>query len=191
MKRVAIFGGSFDPVHLGHVDLAKCAKEAADLDRVIFMPCRQSPFKRRTVASAAQRFEMLRLAIGEQGISGWAVVSDFEISRPGPSFSWETVEHFESDDESGDVEWCWILGTDQWEQLEAWAEPEKLRASLTFVVMTRDGDSVEKKEGWKNIAVPFSHPASSTAIRKDFENHVDWLSPGVAEYCKRLSIYDS
>lgn len=190
MKRIAIFGGSFDPVHLGHLELARCARDAAKLDRVIFMPCWQSPFKNRTVGAAQQRFEMLQLAIEDLGITEWAEVSDFEISRPEPSYSWQTATHFRSDDEDHEVEWNWILGTDQWQQLESWAEPEKLRELLSFIVMTRNGDQVDKKEGWRHLAVPFDHPASSTRIRNEFAEHMNWLSPAVAEYCQQNSIYD-
>ena len=187
MSRIAIFGGTFDPVHLGHIELVKRTREVIDLSKVIFVPCHQSPFKGATVATSDQRFEMLKHSIEEQGISEWAVVSDFEISRPGLSYSWETAEAFAGNNPTD--EWFWILGTDQWEQIEKWARPEKLQQLLHFIVITRDGNKVIPKQGWKHTAVSFSHPASATKIRTDFETYSQWLSAGVAEYCQTHSIY--
>ncbi len=187
MKQFATLGGSFDPVHLGHIHLACEARRAVNLDRVIFVPCWRSPFKVQSTASAEHRFEMLRLSILEQGLEQWAQVSTFEISRPGPSYSWQTAEHFRQ--QNPEVQWNWILGTDQWEQLQNWAEPEKLRNNLHFIVMTRDGDSVTPREGWNHTPVPFSHPASSTKIRQNLSAHKDWLSPAVTAYCERFSLY--
>ena len=188
MKKIALFGGSFDPVHLGHLDLAKLARETAGLDRVIFMPCWQSPFKNSsTVATGEQRHEMLQRSIDELDYGDWAEVSDFEITRPKRSYSWETTEYFRATHD--DVEWYWIMGTDQWKELERWAEPDKLRRLLKFIVMTRNGDEVEAKEGWEHIAVPFSHPASATLIRKGIERFKEWLPDSVYRYSKENSIY--
>lgn len=184
--RVAIFGGSFDPVHRGHLAMAGEALEIATLDEVIFLPAAVSPFKSGTVAGAEQRLRMLELALAEARDSRLAI-STFELESPAPSYSWQSVRHLES--LRPGVEWFWILGTDQWEAIERWAEPEILRNSLHFLVFTRHGDAVRERTGWKRTAVPFAHPASSTAIRADFAAHRDWLTPGVAEYCERERIY--
>lgn len=184
--RVAIFGGSFDPVHRGHLLMARKAIEIASLDEVIFMPAAVSPFKRGTVASPEQRLHMLELAIDGEGSTG-LTVSDFELNRPAPSYSWQTVRHFQSIRPG--VGLFWILGTDQWEAIERWAEPEILRESLHFFVFTRHGDPVQERPGWNWTAIPFEHPASSTAIRTDFTAHRDWLTPSVADYCEAERIY--
>ena len=184
--RVALFGGSFDPVHLGHLGMAETAREAACLDRVVLVPCFVSPFKDGTVASAEQRLEMLRIAIGERG-GDWLDVTDWELRREKPSYSWETAEHFHSS--SPETEWCWILGTDQWEEIERWAQPEKLRRLLHFLVLTRDGTMVRDRPRWRYTAIPFSHPASSTRIRADFAANREWLTPGVSAYCRETGLY--
>lgn len=176
--RIAIFGGSFDPVHRGHLAMAATARERCALDGVVFVPCAVSPFKSGTTASGPQRREMLELALAESGMI-WAGVSDFELLRPAPSYSWETVRHFS--ETKPEVEWHWILGTDQWEQIDRWAEPERLREWLHFLVFSRAGAVVRERPGWRFTAVPFDHPASSTAIRTDFDAHREWLTPGVAE----------
>jgi nicotinic acid mononucleotide adenylyltransferase len=87
------------------------------------------------------------------------------------------------------VNWHWIVGTDQWDAIDRWAEPEKLRDFLHFIVLTRDGDPVVERDGWRYTAVPFQHPASSTKIRENFADNVDWLVPGVADYCRELGLY--
>lgn len=184
--RIAIFGGSFDPVHLGHLAMATAAREVAALAEVLFMPAAVSPFKKGTVASAEQRHQMLSIALADEGLD-WSRVSDFEWKRPGPSYSWETARHFRSLEP--DTEWCWILGTDQWEQIDRWAEPERLRESLHFLVFTREGQIVRDRAGWRHTAIPFAHPASSTAIRSDFAGHRDWLTPGVAAFAEKEGIY--
>lgn len=184
--RVAIFGGSFDPVHRGHVAMAERARVIAGLDEVIFMPAAVSPFKSGTIATPEQRLHMLGLALADAKLPG-ASVSDFELNRPAPSYSWQTVRHFES--LRPEVRWHWILGTDQWEAIDRWAEPEILRDSLHFLVFTRHGDTVRERSGWHATAVPFEHPASSTAIRADFARHRDWLSPAVAAFCETERIY--
>ncbi len=185
-RRVAILGGSFDPVHRGHLGMAANVIEHTAIDRVIFVPCYVSPFKSGTVASPEQRAEMLELAIRDSGWE-WASVSRFEIERPEPSYSWETAEHFTQAMPGVDLHW--IVGTDQWEQLERWAEPEKLRELLKFVVLTRGDAKVGPKAGWRHETLPFEHAASSTMIRERFAEHENWLTPSVIDYCRDQGLY--
>lgn len=184
--RAALFGGSFDPVHLGHLAMASAAKEAAALDRVVFVPAARSPFKRDTSATAEQRLDMLRLALAEASLT-WAEVSDFELRRPAPSYSWDTARHFA--ELYPETEWHWILGADQWEQIGRWAEPDRLREGLQFIVLARRGAEVASRPGWRSLAVSFEHPASSTAIREDFTARRGWLPPRVAAYCEEQGLY--
>ncbi len=185
-ESVAIMGGTFDPVHEGHLSLAEQAHEKFGLDRVLFVPCFQSPFKGTSYALAAQRYEMLKIAVEEKGWK-WASVSKFEISRPSPSYSWQTAEHFR--EQNPDAKWHWILGTDQWDQITKWAEPEKLREQLDFLVVTRNGQAVKERPDWNFKSMEFSHPASASAIREDFSAHTEWLSPGVRSYCLDNELY--
>ncbi len=166
--------------------MAMRARERLDLEGLTFVPCSVSPFKKGTVASGYQRLHMLERALSDSGMN-WAAVSDFELKRPAPSYSWETALHFSSND--SEVEWCWILGTDQWSQIERWAEPETLCELLHFIVFSREGDEVIDRPGWRYTAVPFEHPASSTAIRSDFAGHAEWLTEGVREFCEAEGIY--
>ncbi|NNE91710.1 MAG: nicotinate (nicotinamide) nucleotide adenylyltransferase [Verrucomicrobiales bacterium] len=185
-QRLALFGGTFDPVHNGHLELVEAAFRVCNVDRVIFVPCAQSPFKsgQATRANAEERFEMIEnaLAAREWGESR-ATVSRFEIDRPPPSYSWETAAQF-SDLES-DADWHWIVGTDQWEEIERWANPDILRELLTFIVVTRDGDEIEERDGWRHIPVPFEHPASATAIREG-RGKPEWIPEPNREMVARI-----
>jgi nicotinate (nicotinamide) nucleotide adenylyltransferase len=132
-KRIALFGGTFDPVHLGHVHIARAARETAELDEVRFLPCRISPHKLGQVSAPAEdRLAMLRLATESLP---WALVDDFELHSPEPSYSYVTAEALTR--RLPDVEWFWIMGTDQWEALPRWKHPERLAACVTFLVLSR------------------------------------------------------
>lgn len=162
------------------------AREKFGLEEVIFVPCYQSPFKDATHASGAQRYRMLEIAIEETGWS-WARVSDYEINRPEPSYSWRTAEYFSA--QNPDAELCWILGTDQWDVIEQWARPDQLRDLLNFIVVTREGADVIEREKWQYQEMAFEHPASSTAIRNDLKNNANYLTTAVLRFCKAGKLY--
>ncbi|MEM9017635.1 MAG: nicotinate (nicotinamide) nucleotide adenylyltransferase [Verrucomicrobiota bacterium] len=184
--RVAVLGGSFDPIHLGHLEMARAVQEAYRFDRILFMPCFVSPFKKGTVATTEERLAMLELALRDFPLEG-GEINQWEIGRSSPSYTWQTVEHLSASEP--ETEWSWVVGTDQWEQIESWAESEKLRELLRFIVLTRDGDSVRSRPGWSYLALPFSHPASSTAIRADFDAGRRWLTRGVIGFCEENDLY--
>src|ERR1700688_1729787 len=89
LKKIGIYGGSFDPIHHGHLILAREAREALDLEKVIFVPAAASPFKRRAAAASGDiRLKMLQAAIeGEEGLA----IDDCELRRPSPSWTIDTV----------------------------------------------------------------------------------------------------
>lgn len=187
-KKIALFGGSFDPVHLGHVAIASAAKERCHLDRVVFLPCWQSPHKseRAPKASGNQRATMLELATRDLP---WAEISRWELERTSPSYSWMTAEHY-----SGlfpEAELFWILGADQWRALDRWAEPKKLADLLTFIVFPRGDDPL--LDGFaQHISIDVRHPASSTEIRRglaDGKELGSMLAPEVADYIKKEQPY--
>ncbi len=186
-ETIALFGGTFDPVHRGHLDLVALARRTVGLDRVVFIPCARSPFKSDTpVAAGEQRCEMLRLALAENDWADWAEVSRFEIDRDPPSWSWRSAAHFR--DAFPGAELCWILGADQWQRIECWAEPEKLRAWLRFLVVTRRGGKAHPRPGWRADFLEFEHPASSTAIREG-HGEPSWLPNSVRRYGEEHGLY--
>lgn len=186
-RRIALFGGTFDPVHLGHLHLAGAARTALDLDEVRFIPCRISPHKLDTTPTPAEaRVAMLRLATG--GLE-WAVVDDLETRREGPSFSWQTAVAMRGKFPGARL--FWIMGVDQWKALLSWAEPEKLAACVEFVVFSR-GEEPVPRDGFVMHALACDHPASATAIRGAIAAGRDtggWLDPAVEAYIREHALY--
>ena len=161
--KVCLFGGTFDPVHAGHLAIAAAAREGCGLDRVVFLPAARSPFKQESppLFSAEARLRLLRSAVG--GLS-WAEVSDLDMRLPAPSWSWRVVEATLAE-RPGD-ELYWLLGTDQWELLHLWARPEYLAEHLTFIVCHRE-QAPRPREGVRALFLRGpEHPASSSEIRR-------------------------
>lgn len=179
--KLALFGGTFDPIHAGHIAVAECAWREEGLDRVLFVPARHSPLKTgQPCVSGSQRSEMIELAIQEHP---WAGIWRGELDRPAPSYSWQTVAFFRN--ALPVAELYWILGADQWNTLPSWVRSEYLAQALTFLVFHR-GESPRALSGFKMKTLPAMHPASSTAIRQG-----DWtyLDPLVADYIRRCGLY--
>jgi nicotinate-nucleotide adenylyltransferase len=134
--RIGVFGGTFDPPHVGHLLLATDAREALQLDRVIFVPAATQPFKVNTppVASARDRLEMVRLAVADDANY---TVDDTEIGRKGLSFTVDTLEQL-SKKHSG-AKLFLLLGEDALAGIGAWRSPERIRELATLAVMRRSG----------------------------------------------------
>lgn len=160
--KICLFGGSFDPVHSGHLSIAVAAKECAGLDRVVFLPAACSPFKtgKQTMFDGEARMNLLRLAIQE---FPWAEVSDLDLMLPPPSWSWRLVEHYRQSFPQAEL--YWLMGTDQWEQLHRWARFDYLVENLSFIVYHRTTPP-HPREGVRSIFISGDHPASSSAIRE-------------------------
>jgi nicotinate-nucleotide adenylyltransferase len=179
MKRIGIFGGSFDPVHSGHIHLATLAREAADLDEVRFLPCQISPHKTaHPPAPSHIRVEWLRAAI--EGIP-WVGIDLTEVESEDPSFSYATMGKLVSANPGN--EWFWIMGGDQWDALPTWRHPEILADLAEFIVLARNGVEVLPREGYRMRTVRGEHPATATAIRAALaagETEIPHLHPAVA-----------
>ncbi len=190
-KEIALFGGTFDPVHQGHLDVAKNARETCSLDRVIFLPCRQSPHKENnTGASEEERLEMLRLATAELP---WAEVSDWEYSQPLPSYSWRTVESLQKIYQG--VRLHWLMGGDQWEVLPTWNRFEDLAKMVDIIVHTREGSNADLSThpGTRVKFVTGDHPASSSQVRAFLAAGEgvppQWLPASVLDFVRRAGLY--
>ncbi|WP_269523823.1 nicotinate-nucleotide adenylyltransferase [Coraliomargarita parva] len=138
-SRVALYGGAFDPVHNAHLEVARCACRALLLDRIIFIPASQSPLKLQgPQAPDAERLEMLHLATaGEARFS----VDDYELRRGGISYTIDTVKHFRGLLDGAEL--FWVLGADQFEQLDRWRSVQALSSMVTYLVLARPGYSPE------------------------------------------------
>lgn len=133
-RRTGLFGGSFDPIHVGHLILAREAREQLGLDRVVFIPARISPHKlSRDPAPGALRLAMVRAAIaGEEGFE----CDDCELRREGPSYTVDTVRELRA--RWPGEEFFYFIGEDNLPALETWREIGELRRAVQFVVLDRD-----------------------------------------------------
>ena len=136
LTRVGILGGTFDPVHRGHLEIARRAMDETGLERVIFIPAGQPRLKSgEPSASPQQRLEMLRLAV--DGAAGFEV-SDIELRRPGPTLTVETLRELRQ--ELGDgVELCFILGLDALMRFDQWVQPEGVVELARLLAVSRPG----------------------------------------------------
>lgn len=133
--RLGLFGGSFDPVHYGHLLLAECCREQCRLDRVWFLPAAVPPHKQgRQLTPAAARIEMLQLAIaGHEGFG----VDRYEVDRGGVSYTVDTLRHFRGEDPEGEL--FLLMGADMLHDLPQWREAEKICQLAILVVARRPG----------------------------------------------------
>ena len=133
--RLGIFGGSFDPVHFGHLLLAECCREERRLDQVWFVPAAVPPHKRPgAVASASQRVEMLRLAIG--GHEAFHV-STLEVDRGGVSYTVDTLEAVRHEQPAAEL--FFLMGADSLADLPTWREPARICELASPIVVGRGG----------------------------------------------------
>lgn len=187
-RQIALFGGSFDPVHCGHLEIARRARESLGLDQIRFIPCRLSPHKRdEPPAPAHHRVAMLKIALAHVPRT---VLDEVELRGDGPSYSYHTVAHFRA--AYPDTTLFWILGSDQWKSLPSWKNAEFLAENLEFLVFTRDERPPRSRPGWQMRHLRGEHPASSSAIRDALAQGRDpgeSLPSGVAEYIHAHALY--
>ncbi len=132
--RIALFGGTFDPVHLGHLRAAESAREALALDRVAFLPSAFPPHRTAPISGAEERLEMTRLATASHpGFESW----DSELRRAGPSYTVETVAALVA--ERPQDRFLLLVGADTWPEMTAWREPERLFSLVEIAVVARPG----------------------------------------------------
>jgi nicotinate-nucleotide adenylyltransferase len=158
--RLGLFGGTFDPPHIGHLVVAQDVVEALELDRLLFVPARMPPHKTdREISPPGIRLEMvLAMAAGNDRFG----VSEVELSRGGPSYTVDTLSHFREQDPEAEI--FFVMGSDQATALDTWQEPGRVVALATLVVMDRAGAGVPSG---KFLSVPVTRvDISATEIRK-------------------------
>ncbi|MEX2467629.1 MAG: nicotinate-nucleotide adenylyltransferase [Gemmatimonadota bacterium] len=169
--RIGVFGGTFDPPHEGHVKVAADVADHLDLDRVLWVPARVSPFKREEeVSDPDVRLEMVRAAAA---LDARFEVDARELDRPGPSYTVDTLEELR--DEHPDAELFLILGADQFEDFARWRAPERIVRVARLAVMNRAGTSARASAPEVAEAVPGLRDAVTFVPVRD----VDVSSTGV------------
>ena len=130
---LAFFGGSFDPIHHGHLIVARSIAEQLGLRRIVLVPAAQSPHKSRICASGAQRLEMIRLAIAGEAMFE---VSDVEISRGSPSYTFETLEELRRR-HGRQTPLAWVIGADMLADLPKWLHARELIEQFEMIIAAR------------------------------------------------------
>lgn len=185
-QSICLFGGTFDPIHLGHTYIAEKAARLHGLDKVIFLPCRQSPHKLgKESATDAHRLKMCQLATRNLA---WAEVDDFDLLAPTPSYSWRTAEAMK--DRFPEATLFWLMGADQWNNIHKWHRFEHLAKLVKFLVFTR-GEIMQHQSCGDYKMIAGHHPASATKIRDHASSPLakQWTDREVKYYLDSYQIY--
>ncbi len=201
-RRIALFGGSFDPIHTGHTRVACAAAEQLDAERVVFIPAKCSPLKGTLPrAGDTERLAMIQLAIQADDR---CAVSDCELHRSAPSYTLDTIKHFQAQ-YGPEVSIHWLLGADSVDDLVYWYKVDELIDTCTLSVMYRGGyeaptfdkyvplwgqERVEKLRA--NVVETPRIDISSTEVRRRLATGEDvsrMLHPQVVDYIKRHGLY--
>ena len=208
-KALGILGGTFDPIHYGHLRPAQEVLRALDLAEIRVIPAANPPHRRPPVATPEQRLRMVELAVA--GVPGFTV-DDREFRRGGPSYTVLTLESLRS--ESGGRPLCLLMGLDAFEGIETWHQWQRLPDLAHFIVMTRPGwelpaggklppwarDRVvretsklaEASAGKIYFQAVTPQDISATRIRESLAHHESveaWLPSAVLEYIRANRVY--
>jgi nicotinate-nucleotide adenylyltransferase len=197
MTRTLYYGGSFDPIHFGHLVCSKVAAEAGGFERVVLIPSWQSPLKmgaQASNASPADRLAMCKLATRDDP---FFAVDELEIARASTSYTFDTVATIKN---RGESEVNWLIGADQLMSLQRWRRAPELVTAARLVVMGRPGHAIawEQLPDWaqplrRNVVVIPLVDASSTEVRRRVRagEPIDDLVPDkVAEYIRAHRLYE-
>lgn len=138
-NKYGVFGGSFDPIHLGHVHLINQILNLGIFEKVIVIPA-GDPWQKSPSVSAQQRLEMTQLALADLPV----IVSNIEVLRNGASYAIDTVKELKS--QFPNVEFTWIIGSDVANALKSWREVSQLAQEVSFLVIKRPNSQIEKSQ---------------------------------------------
>ncbi|UTH13002.1 nicotinate-nucleotide adenylyltransferase [Macrococcus equipercicus] len=183
---IILYGGSFDPIHIGHMIVAHEVYQSFRPDRFILMPARQNPLKvKRTVATNQERLDMLKLAAA---VLEFGEVSDMEINRTGDSYTYDTVLELSRYDEDIVV----IIGTDQYVQLNRWHRIDELKKLCRFIVVNRETEENQVTAPDISFHIP-RIDISATEIRRRLTEGATvkfWLHPEIEAFVRKEQIYE-
>ena len=196
--RIGLLGGTFDPVHCGHLAVARQVRDVCALDGVWLIPAARSPFRGAPHASAAHRVAMCRLAVAERP---WLEVHDLELARPAPSYTIDTLRAVTKAHPNADF--ALILGTDALEAMAAWRDTAAIFALCEVVAVARPGfaaaipDDLAREHPAAATRVRILHDVASEIAASDVRRRVavgdslEGLVPDtVAAYIRRHGLYE-
>ena len=199
MKKVGIMGGTFNPIHNGHLFLAEHALEQAGLDYILFMPSMNPPHKAgMNLVSAEHRISMVRLAVND---NSHFVISDLELRRPGITYTSDTLKALKKDEP--DTEYYFIVGADSLMMMTDWMEPQTVFRLSTIIAGAREQCTQEQiteqakflEKTYKGKIILLDMPImeiSSKAIRERITNKksIKYYVPNEVEaYIKEYHLY--
>ncbi|CAN5660268.1 nicotinate-nucleotide adenylyltransferase [soil metagenome] len=162
--RIGVFGGTFDPPHLGHLIVASAAFETLRLERILFVPAAVPPHKLgMVIATAEQRLEMVKVSVaGDTRFE----VDELELHRPGSSFTVDTLRTLRERHRGSEL--FFLLGADQLRELHTWRDPDEVSTLATLAVLSRGGDQLPEAGRYRflPVAVPRIDIAATEIRRK-------------------------
>lgn len=192
MGRIGLFGGTFDPPHKAHTELAKKVSEDFSLDKVIFIPAGNPPHKQNNEKTdKLHRYNMVKLAIGD---NEKFILSDYDLNNEKPNYSYVTIEHFKAMYPEDEI--FFIIGADSLRDFPFWKNYKLLLTMCRFIVVPRPG--VLTSDYYKNFdesddlsaflfVKDFSYDLSSTDLRNNLTE--DKLPRGVYKYIQENRLY--
>ncbi|HEX8637228.1 MAG TPA: nicotinate-nucleotide adenylyltransferase [Pyrinomonadaceae bacterium] len=217
MKRIAFYGGSFDPLHCGHLTIARALIEQFRLDRFVFVPAFHAPHKLKRPTAALHRYAMLAVATNDEPL---IEISKMEIDAPERPFTFETLTRLKT--ELDDTRIFFVMGADSWAEITTWREWEKVLSLTETIVVTRPDyeigfdhvgaqfqsrivdlrteprkthDDLRSETGDSRIYITnavFLDISATEIRRKIKENIADWradVPPTVAKYVEKYELY--
>ena len=190
MIKTGIYGGSFDPLHNGHISLARQALQKIGLDEVWLIVSPHNPLKKQeNLTDDHLRLEMARLALADEP---QLVVSDYEFHLPRPSYMWNTLEQIQQDEP--DRELYLLIGEDNWENFDQWYRHEDILKKYHIVVYPRETKSLKPHRRHRHLRYMRAKlmPVSSTMIREKVRNgeSIEGLVPAkIADFIEQYHLY--
>jgi len=198
MERIGIFGGSFDPVHIGHVQSARQAAKVLGLDRLLMIPAAAPPHKNGCFVSGEHRLSMLRIACGDDPV---LQPSDMELRRIGPSYTYETVEAVRAAYPEAEI--FLLMGSDMFLSILNWKNPERILAQAKLAVFCRGDKGEKEKIAQQKVLLEQQGSTvfcvennvvqiSSTQMRRllAFQCADEFLPAGVGDYIRQNGLYN-
>ena len=192
--KVCLFGGTFDPPHLGHLIIAQTIFEAENFDQIVFVPAYQPPHKNRmNISPVNQRLEMLNIAIKENPNF---IMSDLEIERKGLSYSIDTIMEYKKQNNLNSNELFYLMGSDSLRQFKKWKDPKMIIDESRVIVAIRPGFRPSDIPNWILAKIQFASipriEISSTTIRERWVNDKTiryMVTESVWQYINKNKLY--
>jgi len=174
---IAIFGGSFDPPHIGHQTIVKKILKKVDIDLLIVVPAYLNPLKVRSFLDAKVRYKLLKKLFSKKDK---VLVSPYEINKERPVYSIETIRHII--EKYNPEKLYLVIGADNYSSFHLWDSYEEIKKLVTLIVVTRDGIEYTKKEKVKKLKVNIK--ISSTQLRNTF--NLEYIPKKIRKDIKKI-----